>query len=94
MTGPKLNEASFVAGERSGTKASALYIRSSASKIREVLNLIRGLPVREADELHQLGNAHAIDTLGTQGTRCGVDDARPDALLVTIGVSHGITCER
>ena len=53
MTGPKLNEKSFVAGERSGTKASALYIRSSASKARVVLNLIRGLPVRNADEVLQ-----------------------------------------
>ena len=32
MTGPKLNEKSFVAGERSGTKAQAKYVRSSASK--------------------------------------------------------------
>jgi large subunit ribosomal protein L22 len=31
MTGPKLNEKSFVAGERSGTKASAKYVRTSAS---------------------------------------------------------------
>ena len=45
MTGPKLNEKSFVAGERSGTKASAMYIRSSAWKARVVLNLIRDLPV-------------------------------------------------
>ena len=40
MTGPKLNEKSFVAGERSGTKASAMYVRSSASKARVVLDLI------------------------------------------------------
>ena len=53
MTGPKLNEKSFVAGERSGTKASALYVRSSAWKARVVLNLIRGLPVRNADEVLQ-----------------------------------------
>ncbi|MCU1501548.1 MAG: rplV [Ilumatobacteraceae bacterium] len=53
MTGPKLNEANFVAGERSGTKASAKYIHSSSSKAREVLNLIRGLPVRRADEVLQ-----------------------------------------
>lgn len=59
MTGPKLNEASFVAGERSGTKASGKYIRSSASKIREVLNLIRGLPVRRADEVLQFTDREA-----------------------------------
>jgi len=53
MTGPKLNEKSFVAGERSGTKSSALYVHVGAWKAREVLNLIRGLPVREADEMLQ-----------------------------------------
>jgi large subunit ribosomal protein L22 len=53
MTGPKLNEKSFVAGERSGTRASAMYLRVSAYKARQVLNLIRGLPVRSADEVLQ-----------------------------------------
>jgi|JI10StandDraft_1071094.scaffolds.fasta_scaffold179117_2 large subunit ribosomal protein L22 len=53
MTGPKLNEKSFVAGERSGTKASAMYVRSSAWKARVVLDLIRDLPVRQADEVLQ-----------------------------------------
>jgi len=53
MTGPKLNEKSFVAGERNGTRASAMYIRSSAWKARVVLNLIRDLPVRNADEVLQ-----------------------------------------
>jgi large subunit ribosomal protein L22 len=53
VTGPKLNEASFVAGERTGTKATAKYVRSSASKARVVLDLIRGLPVRRADEVLQ-----------------------------------------
>ena len=59
MTGPKLNEKSFVAGERSGTKASAKYIRSSARKIRVVLDLIRGLPVRNADEVLQFTDREA-----------------------------------
>ena len=27
MTGPKLNEGSLIAGERNGTKASAMYLR-------------------------------------------------------------------
>jgi large subunit ribosomal protein L22 len=53
VTGPKLNERNFVAGERSGTKASAKYIHSSSSKARVVLDLIRGLPVRRADEVLQ-----------------------------------------
>ena len=53
MTGPKLNEKSYVVGERSGTKATARYVRSSAYKARAVLDLIRGLDVRSADEVLQ-----------------------------------------
>jgi large subunit ribosomal protein L22 len=56
MTGPKLNEGSMIAGERSGTKASAMYLRVSASKARVVLNLIRGLPVKRADEVLQFSD--------------------------------------
>jgi large subunit ribosomal protein L22 len=59
MTGPKLNEASFVVGERSGTKASAKYVRGSASKVRVVLDNIRGLPVRRADEVLQFTDRDA-----------------------------------
>ncbi|MDQ3311861.1 MAG: 50S ribosomal protein L22 [Actinomycetota bacterium] len=51
MTGPKLNERAMVAGERSGTKATAKYVRTSASKARVVLDLIRGLDVRRASEV-------------------------------------------
>jgi len=51
--GPKLNEASHVIGERSGTRSSAKYVRSSASKARVVLDLIRGQNVRRADEILQ-----------------------------------------
>lgn len=58
MTGPKLNEKSFVAGERSGTKATAKYVRTSASKIRAVLDLIRGLDVKSADQVLQLTERH------------------------------------
>jgi large subunit ribosomal protein L22 len=57
MRGPKLNEgatqAQFVAGRRHGTKATAKYVRSSAYKARVVLNLIRGLDVKRADEVLQ-----------------------------------------
>jgi large subunit ribosomal protein L22 len=56
MTGPKLNEGSMIAGERSGTKASALYLRVSAPKARVVLNLIRSLPVKRADEVLQFSD--------------------------------------
>ena len=61
MTGPKLNERSFVAGERSGTKASAKWVRTSASKVRVVLDLIRGLPVRQADEVLQFTDREAAN---------------------------------
>ena len=58
MTGPKLNEKSYVAGERAGTKATAKYVRSSASKARAVLDLIRGLDVVAADEVLQFTDRH------------------------------------
>lgn len=63
MTGPKLNEYSFVAGERAGTKASAKYMRFSASKARTVLDLIRGLPVRNADEVLQFTDRDAATVI-------------------------------
>jgi large subunit ribosomal protein L22 len=53
MTGPKLNEANRVAGSKSGSRASAKYVRSSASKARVVLNLVRDQDVRRADEILQ-----------------------------------------
>jgi large subunit ribosomal protein L22 len=56
MTGPKLNEATMVAGERSGTKSSAKYVRVSAFKARVVLDLIRTLPVKRADEVLQFSD--------------------------------------
>jgi large subunit ribosomal protein L22 len=46
----------MIAGERSGTKASAKYLRVSAYKARVVLNLIRGLPVKRADEVLQFSD--------------------------------------
>ncbi|MCE9622218.1 MAG: 50S ribosomal protein L22 [Actinomycetia bacterium] len=63
MTGPKLNEYSFIAGERAGTKASAKYVRMSASKARTVLDLIRGLPVRNADEVLQFTDRDAATVI-------------------------------
>jgi len=57
MRGPKLNEGATVAqyktGTRHGTKATAKYVRSSAYKARVVLDLVRGLPVHQADEVLQ-----------------------------------------
>ena len=58
MTGPKLNEKSYVAGERSGTKATAKYVRTSANKIRAVLDIVRGLDVKSADQVLQLTERH------------------------------------
>ncbi len=51
MTGPKLNEANRVAGSSSGVRASARYVRSSASKVRVVLDLVRDKDVASADEI-------------------------------------------
>ena len=53
MTGPKLNECETVAGQRTGTRASARNVRMSASKARVVLDLIRGLDVVSADQVLQ-----------------------------------------
>jgi len=59
MTGPKLNEANRVAGSKSGSRASARYHRSSASKVRVVLNLVRNKDVRSADEILQFTDREA-----------------------------------
>lgn len=59
MTGPKLNEANREAGTKSGSTAKALYVRSSASKVRVVLNLIRGKDVRTADQILQFTDREA-----------------------------------
>jgi len=54
MTGPKLNDGALLLdGDRPSTKATARYLRGSASKAREVLDLIRGQDVRRADEVLQ-----------------------------------------
>jgi large subunit ribosomal protein L22 len=54
MVGPKLNEGELlVDDDRPITKATAKYLRGSAYKAREVLDLIRGLDVKRADEVLQ-----------------------------------------
>jgi large subunit ribosomal protein L22 len=87
MTGPKLNERSTVAGERAGTKASARYLRSSASKAREVLDLIRGLDVRRADQVLQFterGVASDVRKVLASAVANAVhnDEQDPDELFV------------
>jgi large subunit ribosomal protein L22 len=52
MTGVKTNE-------RPGTRAKVRFVRMSASKAREVLDLIRGLPVDQADETLELVDREA-----------------------------------
>ena len=59
MTGPKLNEATRVAGERSGAKAQLRWVRVSASKFRPVLDQVRGLDVTSADEVLSLHDVEA-----------------------------------
>ena len=51
MTGPKTNEGGTVAGERIGTRATAKYLRGSATKARQVLDLVRGLDVQRAEDV-------------------------------------------
>lgn len=51
MTGPKTNEGARSVDESTGTRAVARYIRSSASKARVVLDLIRGKDVKTAAEI-------------------------------------------
>lgn len=60
MPGPKLNEKNRAKwGTKGGTRASAKYIRMSASKARVVLNLIRDKDVRRADEILQFTDREA-----------------------------------
>ncbi len=51
MTGPKTNEGGTVPGERVGTRATAKYLRGSATKARQVLDLIRGQDVQRAEDV-------------------------------------------
>lgn len=51
MPGVKTNEGATAIGERTGTRSVVKYVRVSASKAREVLDLIRGLEVQRAEEV-------------------------------------------
>jgi large subunit ribosomal protein L22 len=53
----------MVAGERSGIKASAKYLRVSAYKARVVLDLVRGLPVKRADEVLQFSDREVSNAI-------------------------------
>jgi large subunit ribosomal protein L22 len=56
MAGTKTNE-------RPGTRAQHRFARMSASKVRVVLDLIRGLPVDQADEVLELTEREAAVTV-------------------------------
>jgi large subunit ribosomal protein L22 len=61
MVGPKLNDGVGLLDGQVTTKATARYVRGSASKARAVLDLIRGLDVRRADEVLQFTERGAAD---------------------------------
>jgi large subunit ribosomal protein L22 len=87
MNGPKLNEGATVIGERSGTKATAKHVRSSARKARVVLDLIRGLDVKKADEVlafTERGIARDVRKVLASAVANAVnnDDQDPDELYV------------
>lgn len=74
--------------ERPGTRAQARYIRMSAYKARVVLDLIRGLPVGEAEEvlgLVERGAADAIVKVLNSAVANAVanDDQDPERLFVS-----------
>ena len=82
MTGPKLNEATRVAGVSSGTRAKATNVRMSASKVRVVLNHIRGIDVRTADNtlaLMQRDSAHDVRKLLASAVANAVNNDSKDA---------------
>jgi large subunit ribosomal protein L22 len=73
MTGPKLNEAPVrlsgqrrvrVAEETTSFRAKARYLRVSPYKVREVLDLIRGLDAERAVETLRLSERDAATTVG------------------------------
>jgi large subunit ribosomal protein L22 len=63
MTGPKRNETATKAGERVGTRCVVRYVRSTPSKARQVLDLIRGLDVRHADQVLQFTEREVARTI-------------------------------
>jgi large subunit ribosomal protein L22 len=87
MTGPKTNEGATEVGERTGTRSTAKYVRSSAYKAREVLDLIRGLDVRRADQVLQFTDrevARAVRKVLASAVANAIhnDEQDPDELYV------------
>ena len=63
MTGPKTNETATKRGERVGTRCVVRHVRSAPSKARQVLDLIRGLDVRTADQVLQFTEREIARTI-------------------------------
>ena len=63
MTGPKRNETATKAGERVGTRCVVRYVGTPSSKARQVLDLIRGLDVRSADQVLQFTEREVARTI-------------------------------
>jgi large subunit ribosomal protein L22 len=57
MTGPKTNE-------REGTRAVLRHARIAPNKVREVLDLVRGRPVHEAEDILRFSERDAAFTVG------------------------------
>ncbi len=100
MTGPKTNEGATKVGENTGTRAVVKYVRSSAYKAREVLDLIRGLDVTHADQVLQFVErdiAHVIrKALASAVANAQNNDGQdPDELYVSACFSdEGPTLKR
>jgi len=100
MTGPKLNEATNKVGVSSGTRAKAMNVRMSASKIRVVLNHVRGLEVQEADSLLSLiqrDSAHDIRKLLASAVANAVNNdskVAEDLYIKACFVDEGPTMKR
>jgi large subunit ribosomal protein L22 len=63
MTGPKTNETATKRGERVGTRCVVRHVRSAPSKARQVLDLIRGVDVRTADQILQFTEREVARTI-------------------------------
>jgi large subunit ribosomal protein L22 len=57
VAGPKTNE-------REGTRAVLRHARVSSYKVREVLDLVRGKPVHEAEDILRFSERDAAFTVG------------------------------
>lgn len=65
MSGPKTNERAARAGsDFGGTRAVLRHARMSPYKVREVLDLVRGLPVHEAEDILRFSERDAAFTVG------------------------------